>query len=104
MHPITVDDPTVNALPHHGEHLINKTTGQRRAAAPTGSLLLTSVPFGWRGIIVEQQRLPPMELPEHSGEPDVYSDADFALQSVNVTARDRVSPMASIHHRISSIT
>jgi len=28
MHPITVDDPPVNALPHPGEHLlINKMTG-----------------------------------------------------------------------------
>ena len=67
MHPIATDDPSETALPHAGENLlINKMTGQRRAAAPTGSLLLTSVPFGWRGIIVEQHRLPPMELPEHS--------------------------------------
>ena len=67
MRPIATDDASEAALPHAGEDLlINKTTGQRRAAAPTGSLLLTSVPFGWRGIIVEQHRLPPMELAEHS--------------------------------------
>jgi AraC family transcriptional regulator len=67
MHPIATNDASGTALPHAGENLlINKTTGQRRAAAPTGSLLLTSVPFRWRGIIVEQHRLPPMELPEHS--------------------------------------
>ena len=67
MHPIATHDASEAALPHAGENLlINKTTGQHRAAAPTGSLLLTSVPFGWRGIIVEQHRLPPMELAEHS--------------------------------------
>ena len=67
MHPIATDDASETALPHAGENLlINKMTGQRRAAAPTGSLLLTSVPFGWRGIIVEQHRLPPAEMPEHS--------------------------------------
>jgi hypothetical protein len=47
MHPIATDDPSETALPHAGENLlINRMTGQRRAAAPTGSLLLTSVPFG----------------------------------------------------------
>ena len=67
MHPITADDPAVNALPQAGENLlIDKTTGTRYPAAPTGSLLLTSAPFGWRGIIVEQHRLPPAEMPEHT--------------------------------------
>jgi AraC family transcriptional regulator len=67
MHPLDTVDRSKTALPHAGEHLlINKVTGQRHAAAPTGSLLLTSVPFGWRGIIIEQHRLPPTELPEHS--------------------------------------
>jgi hypothetical protein len=41
MHPIAMDDPSETALPHAGENLlINKMTGQRCAAAPTGSLLL----------------------------------------------------------------
>ena len=67
MHPITPDDPAANTLPRAGENLlIDKTTGRRYPAAPTGSLLLTSAPFGWRGIIVEQHRLPPAEMPEHS--------------------------------------
>ena len=67
MHPIATDHASEAALPHAGENLlVIKTTGQQHAAAPTGSLLLTSVPFGWRGIIVEQHRLPPMELAEHS--------------------------------------
>jgi AraC family transcriptional regulator len=66
MHPITPDDPAVNALPRAGENLlIDKTTGIRYPVARTGWLLLTSAPFGWRGIIVEQHRLPPAERPEH---------------------------------------
>ena len=66
MHPITRNDPT-QALPRAGENLlIDKTTRKRYPAAPTGSLLLTSAPFGWNGIIVEQHRLPPAEMPEHS--------------------------------------
>ena len=67
MHPITADDPAINALTRAGENLlIDKTTRRRYPAAPTGSLLLTSAPFGWSGIIVEQHRLPPAEMPEHS--------------------------------------
>ena len=67
MHPITADDPAVNALPRAGENLlIDTTTGAPYPAAPTGSLLLTSAPFGWRGIIVEQHRLRPAEMPEHT--------------------------------------
>ncbi len=66
MHSIATDDP-FNALPRAGENLlIDKTTRRRYPAAPTGSLLLTSAPFRWRGIIVEQHRLPPAEMPEHS--------------------------------------
>ena len=67
MHPITTDHPAVNALPRAGAHLlIDKMTGRRYPAAPTGSWLLTSAPYGWCGIIVEQHRLPPAEMPEHS--------------------------------------
>src|SRR6476660_2443150 len=66
MHSIATDDP-FNALPHAGENLLIDTTTRRRyPAAPTGSLLLTSAPSGWSGIIVEQHRLPPAEMPEHS--------------------------------------
>jgi AraC family transcriptional regulator len=65
MHPIR-DDPAP-ALPRAGENLlIDKTTRRRYPAAPTGSLLLTSAPFGWNGIIVEQHRLMPAEMPEHA--------------------------------------
>jgi len=46
--------------------LVDPATGVRFPAAPTGSLLLSSVPVGWRGIIVEWHRLPPRELPQHS--------------------------------------
>src|SRR5262245_23973620 len=45
--------------------LVDPATGARFPAAPTGSLLLSSVPLGWRGIIVEWHRLPPRELPQH---------------------------------------
>jgi AraC family transcriptional regulator len=65
MHPIR-NDPAP-ALPRAGENLlIDKTTGRRYPAAPTGSLLLTSAPFGWNGVIVEQHRLMPAEMPEHA--------------------------------------
>jgi len=67
MHPITTGGPAAKVLPRPGENLlVDKTTGRRYPAAPTGSLLVSSAPFGWRGIIVEQHRLPPAELPEHS--------------------------------------
>src|SRR5882672_11025516 len=45
--------------------LVDTTTGALFPAAPTGSLLLSSVPHGWRGIIVEWHRLPPRELSQH---------------------------------------
>ena len=67
MHPSTLASPVMNALPRSGENLlIDKTTGTRYPAAPRGSLLVTSAPFEWRGIIVEQHRLPPAEMSEHS--------------------------------------
>jgi len=67
MHSITRTNPTLQALPRSGENLlIDKTTGRRYPAAPTGSLLFTSAAFRWNGIIVEQHRLPPAEMPEHS--------------------------------------
>ncbi len=61
------DLPTASALARAGENLlVEKATGRQYPAAPAGSLLLTSAPFGWRGIIVEQHRLAPAEMPEHS--------------------------------------
>jgi AraC family transcriptional regulator len=49
-----------------GENLlVDVATGAHFPAAPTGSLLLSSVPFGWRGVIVEWHRLPPRELSQH---------------------------------------
>src|SRR5579862_6452518 len=45
--------------------LVDAMTGARFPAAPTGSLLLSSVPLGWRGIIVEWHHLPPQELSQH---------------------------------------
>lgn len=67
MHPITTDDPAFQALPRAGENILfDKTTRRRYPAAPSGSLLLTSAPLAWNGIIVEQHRLPPAEMPEHS--------------------------------------
>jgi hypothetical protein len=53
MHLVSPDGPPANPLPQSGENLlIDKTTGERYPAAPAGSLLLTSAPFGWHGIIV----------------------------------------------------
>jgi AraC family transcriptional regulator len=67
MQLVSSDGPPVNTLPQAGENLlVDKTTGTRYPAARAGSLLLTSAPFGWRGIIVERHRLPPAEMPEHS--------------------------------------
>jgi AraC family transcriptional regulator len=67
MHLVSPNCAPVKPLPRSGENLlVDKKTGKRRPAAPAGSLLLTSAPFGWRGIIVERHRLPPAELPEQS--------------------------------------
>jgi AraC family transcriptional regulator len=48
-----------------GIDLVDVTTGKPFSAASGGSVLLSSAPFGWRGIVVEWQRLHPQELPEH---------------------------------------
>jgi AraC family transcriptional regulator len=45
--------------------LVDTSTGAHFPAAPTGSLLLSSVPLGWRGVIVECHHLPPRELSQH---------------------------------------
>jgi hypothetical protein len=67
MHAITPEDPAFNALAQAGEDiLVDKTTRRRYPAASSGSLLLTAARFGWSGIIVEQHRLSPAEMPEHS--------------------------------------
>ena len=45
--------------------LVDVTNGTTFPCAPSGSVLLSSVPWGWRGIIVEWHRLQAQELPEH---------------------------------------
>jgi len=45
--------------------MVDVTTGTPFSAASGPSILLSSAPFGWRGIVVEWQRLDPLELPEH---------------------------------------
>jgi AraC family transcriptional regulator len=45
--------------------LIERTTGNCFAAAPDGTVLKSSYPLGWRGITVEWQSIPPLEMPEH---------------------------------------
>lgn len=45
--------------------LIERTTGNRFAAAPDGTVLRSSHQLGWRGITVEWHSIPPMEMPEH---------------------------------------
>ena len=80
MHLVSPDCPPVNPLPRPGENLlVDKKTGRRCPAAPAGALLLTSAPFGWRGIIVERHRLPPAEMPEHS--PETFS-IDVAISTI----------------------
>jgi AraC family transcriptional regulator len=46
--------------------LVTAESGEAFPCAPSGSVLSSSVPLGWRGIIVEWHRLEPQELPEHS--------------------------------------
>jgi len=62
-----MDCPTVNSDSQYASDiaLVDVTTGKPFPSAPAGSVLLSSVPLGWRGIIVEWQRLEPQELPEH---------------------------------------
>ncbi len=45
--------------------LVDVANGKPFPAAPAGSVLLSSVPLGWRGVIVEWHQLAPQELPEH---------------------------------------
>lgn len=45
--------------------LVDATTGKLFPSAPAGSVLLSSVHSGWRGIIVEWHRMQPQEMPEH---------------------------------------
>lgn len=54
----------------HGQYgseikFVNVTTGEPFPAGLPGSVLLSSVPLGWRGILVELHHLEPQELPEH---------------------------------------
>lgn len=54
------------SLPHASDiTLVDVANGQGFPCAPAGSVLLSSGPFGWRGIVVERHRLEPQELPEH---------------------------------------
>src|SRR5262245_48277182 len=45
--------------------LVDVRKGTSFPAAPDASLILTSRPFRWRGIVVEWHSLDPQELPEH---------------------------------------
>ena len=67
MHLVSPYCPPLKTLRRPGENLlVDKKTGKLFPAAPAGSLLLTSAPFEWRGIIVEHHRLPRAETPERS--------------------------------------
>ena len=70
--PFMIDRPPGSATiapvsaPHASDiTLVDVAAGKAFPCAPAGSVLLSSVPFGWRGIIVERHRLQPQELPEH---------------------------------------
>jgi AraC family transcriptional regulator len=45
--------------------LVEVAKGKTFPAAPASSILLSSLPFAWRGIIVEWHSLAPQELPQH---------------------------------------
>lgn len=48
-----------------GITLVEVTKGEAFPAAPVSSIILSGLPFAWRGIIVEHHCLDPQELPEH---------------------------------------
>ena len=62
-----MSDPTVNGHRQRASDikLVDVTNGKPFPCAPLGSVLLSSAPFGWRGIIVERHRLEAQELPQH---------------------------------------
>jgi AraC family transcriptional regulator len=45
--------------------LVDVPTGVPFPVAHSGSVLLSSAPLGWRGIVVEWHRREPREMPEH---------------------------------------
>lgn len=45
--------------------LVEVGNGKLFPCAPAGSVLWSSAPLGWRGIIVEGHRLDPQEMPAH---------------------------------------
>ena len=49
----------------NGVQLVEVANGRSFPAAPGSSTILSSVPRGWRGIVVEWHKLEPQELPEH---------------------------------------
>lgn len=57
--------PQPTTLRSSAIRLVEAATGQTVPAAPNGAVLLSSAELGWRGLIVELHRLPPMEMPEH---------------------------------------
>src|SRR5260221_7778342 len=48
-----------------GIKLVTVAKGETFPAAPVSSIIRSSVPCGWRGIVVEWHHLNPQELPEH---------------------------------------
>ena len=45
--------------------LVDPATGQSYPSAPDGTVLLASARHGWRGILAELHRIPPMEMDDH---------------------------------------
>ena len=52
-------------MPESQIHLIDTATTQSFPAAPTGTVLSSSIDLGWQGITVELHSLPASEYPEH---------------------------------------
>src|SRR5216683_4020765 len=82
MNPGALRPTALTASRHAGQDvLVDTATGAPFPAARIGSLLRSSLPLGWSGIIVEQHRLPPRSLGQ-----DGATDANYGVAKPKVTS------------------